>query len=202
MQYKSSQGGYHVDWRGTRAFPWVEPLAVWVNLKGRDPQGIVPREEYEETRRHIIDVLQELRDPDTGDRIVTMVMTREESVNIGLGDERTGDVVYFLKPPYTIWCGPIDDLLTYMATKEHLDKDWLVKDQFRVTGIHGYYLPNEKVGDFTNSSVLVMKGPGVKKGVELKKPVRLMDVAPTISHLLGIPVPRDSEGRVIHEALE
>lgn len=202
LQYKPTPNGYLVDWSRTKAFPWVEPLMVWVNLKGRDPNGIVERREYEDVRGQVIDILQGMRDPDTGERITTMVASREESVNLGLGDERTGDVVYFLRPPYTIWCGPIEDLLTYMAADRHLDTEWFTEDQSRITGIHGYYLPNVKVGEFSNSSLLIMKGPGVKRGEELRKPVRLMDIAPTISYLLGIPVPRNSEGRVIHEALE
>lgn len=196
------KGRYFVDWASTRAFPWIEPLMVWVNLEGRDPDGIVKPREYEDVREEVIDVLQGVRDPETGQRIATMVVTREESWNIGMGDERTGDVVFFLKPPYTIWWGPIVDLLTYTATSEHLDEEWLVRDQEQVTGIHGYYLPNEAVEPFTNSSMLIMKGPGLQKGLELRRPVELVDVAPTISHLLGMPPPRDNEGRIIHEALQ
>ena len=203
LKYKpSGKGKYLVDWSSTRAFPWIEPLMVWVNLEGRDPDGIVKPSEYEDLREEVIDVLQGMRDPQTGQRIVTAVMTREESWNIGMGDERTGDVVFFLKPPYTIWWGPIDDLLTYMATSEHLESEWLVRSQENVTGIHGYYLPNEVVEPFMNSAILIMKGPGVQKGLELKRPVELVDVAPTIFHLLGIPPPKNSEGRIIHEALQ
>ena len=172
-----------------------------MNLEGRDPQGIVKQKEYEEVREQVIDVLQGLRDPETGERVATMVLTREESVNIGWGDERTGDVVYFLRPPYTVWCGPLEDLLTYMATERHLGEDWTFRDQSRVTGIHGYYLPNDRVDRFSNSSIFMAKGPGVKRGVELKKPVKLMDITPTISYILGIPPPRDSEGRILHEIL-
>ncbi|RLE68737.1 MAG: hypothetical protein DRJ34_02415 [Thermoprotei archaeon] len=202
LHYKFSAGKYVVDWSKTKAFPWVEPLMVWINLKNRDPQGIVERNEYEDMREQIIDILQDLRDPETGERIMTMVMTREESQNIGLGDERTGDVVYFLRPPYTIWCGSIEDILTYMASDRHMGKDWLVLNQSRVTGIHGYYLPNERVENFSNSSVFIIKGPRIKKGERLKKPIRLTDIAPTISYLMGIPPPRDSEGRILYEILE
>jgi len=203
LKYKlSGKGKYLVDWSSTRAFPWIEPLMVWVNLEGRDPDGIVKPGEYEDVREEVIDVLQGMKDPETGRRIATTVMTREESWNIGMGDERTGDVVFFLKPPYTIWWGPIVDLLTYMATSEHLEGEWLVRNQENVTGIHGYYLPNEAVEPFTNSAILLMKGPGVQKGLELKRPIELVDVAPTISHLLGIPPPKNSEGRIIHEALQ
>ncbi|RLE96371.1 MAG: hypothetical protein DRJ96_06750 [Thermoprotei archaeon] len=202
LRYRREGGSYVVDWASTRAFPWVEPLMVWVNMRGRDPQGVVEPREYENVREEVIDLLQGLRDPESGDRIATMVMTREEAENVGMGGERAGDVVYFLRPPYTIWCGPIIDLLTYTATDDHLRGGWLVRDQSRVTGIHGYYLPNERVGDFSNSALLIMRGPGVARGVELRRPVRLTDVAPTICHLLEIPPPRDCEGRVIHEALE
>ena len=201
LRYRRESGRYVVDWSRTRAFPWVEPLAVWINLRGRDPQGIVEPGEYEEVREQVIDLLQGFKDPETGERVATMVMTREESVNVGMGDERTGDVVYFLKPPFTIWCGPLVDILTYTATDDHLDGSWIVRDQARVTGIHGYYTPNETVGRFSNSAILIMRGPGVERGVELKKPVKLVDIAPTIAHLLGIPLPRNCEGRVLHEVL-
>ncbi|MBS7642183.1 MAG: alkaline phosphatase family protein [Candidatus Bathyarchaeia archaeon] len=200
LSYKASPDGYLVDWSRTKAFPWIEPLMVWINLVGRDPNGIVEAKDYEDLREQVVDILQNLRDPDTGRKITAMVLRREESVNIGLGDERTGDIVYFLKPPYTIWHGPTEDLLTYKATEDHL-KDWLVRDQSRITGIHGYYLPNERMDRFSNTAIFIMNGPHVKKGEKLKKPIRLTDIAPTISYLLGIPVPRDCEGRVIYEAL-
>ena len=201
LSYKKTSKGFRVDWTKTRVFPWIEPLMMWINLEGRDPQGIVKKNEYEEVREQVIDLLQGLKDPITGDRITTMVLTREESLNIGLGDERTGDIVYFLKPPYTIWHGPIEDLLTYMATEEHL-KDWLVKDQSRITGIHGYYLSNEKLEDFSNMATLIISGPGIKKGEEFKRIPKLQDIAPTIAYLLNIPPPRENDGRILYEIFE
>ncbi|MGC9086715.1 MAG: hypothetical protein ACP5IT_11035, partial [Thermoproteota archaeon] len=61
---------------------------------------------------------------------------------------------------------------------------------------------NDKVSEFSNSSMLIIKGPGIKKGEELKKQVRLMDIAPTISYLLGINPPHTSEGRVLYEIFD
>jgi len=201
LRYKKTNDTCLVDWSKTSVFPWIEPLMMWINLKGRDPQGIIDKEDYEDLRNKVSDILYNLRDPDTGKRIFTMITTREESVNIGLGDERTGDIVYFLNPPYTVWHGPIEDLHTYMATKEHLE-EWLVKDQSRITGIHGYYLPNVKVKDFLNSSMFIINGPGIKRGITLKKMIRLIDIAPTISYLLGIRPPENSEGRILYEIME
>jgi predicted AlkP superfamily pyrophosphatase or phosphodiesterase len=43
-------------------------------------------------------------------------------------------------------------------------------------------------------------GPRVRPGFEITAPVSLLDTAPTLAHLLGIPVPRDWEGRCVREA--
>jgi len=45
-------------------------------------------------------------------------------------------------------------------------------------------------------------GAGVKRGYQIQKQVTLLDTAPTIAHLLGIPRPADWEGEVVAEALE
>jgi arylsulfatase A-like enzyme len=47
---------------------------------------------------------------------------------------------------------------------------------------------------------LVMAGPGIKQGVELDFPARLMDVAPTVLRLLGIE-PTRMDGLVLSQAL-
>jgi hypothetical protein len=38
--------------------------------------------------------------------------------------------------------------------------------------------------------------------VELRSQVRVVDVAPTIAYLLGLPMPANVEGGVVYEALE
>jgi predicted AlkP superfamily pyrophosphatase or phosphodiesterase len=47
----------------------------------------------------------------------------------------------------------------------------------------------------------VLAGPGVRSGETIDAPVSLLDTAPTIAHLLGLPAPDEWEGRVVHEAL-
>jgi arylsulfatase A-like enzyme len=46
----------------------------------------------------------------------------------------------------------------------------------------------------------VAAGPGVRAGVVLDR-VRLIDVAPTVARLLGVPAPT-VDGRVLQEALK
>jgi predicted AlkP superfamily pyrophosphatase or phosphodiesterase len=44
-------------------------------------------------------------------------------------------------------------------------------------------------------------GPRVRQGHEIRQAVSLLDTAPTLAHLLGIPIPREWEGHCVEEAL-
>ena len=48
----------------------------------------------------------------------------------------------------------------------------------------------------------IIGGAGVKKGHIIERPVSLLDTAPTIAHLMGIPQPPVWEGTAVTEALE
>ncbi|MEM1249599.1 MAG: alkaline phosphatase family protein [Acidobacteriota bacterium] len=56
-------------------------------------------------------------------------------------------------------------------------------------------------GVHTTTALFLMKGRGVRSGAQIPRS-SVLDVAPTILARLGIPVPRDMEGRVIKEAFE
>jgi len=62
-RWEPSLGKYVVDWRKTLAFPYYEPPYVWVNLKGREPHGVVSPSEYEEVRERVIEALYSIRRP-------------------------------------------------------------------------------------------------------------------------------------------
>jgi len=49
--------------------------------------------------------------------------------------------------------------------------------------------------------IFIAYGPDVKKGCEVEG-VRIYDIAPTILHLYGLPIPRDMDGRVLEEIFE
>ena len=69
-------------------------------------------------------------------------------------------------------------------------------------GAHGNQLPVGQHGISGQHSTFIMAGPGVKQDVALERSVRVIDVAPTLCHLLGWPMPRNVEGGVIYEALD
>ncbi|RLE96703.1 MAG: hypothetical protein DRJ57_05260 [Thermoprotei archaeon] len=117
-----------------------------------------------------------------------LALRREDAVPLGLGGERDGDVIYFLRPPYEIFDGRLDQLNTAEVAPDLFARGE-VYDAERAFCAHLHYLPTVSTRHFTVKVTLVIKGPGVKKGVRLRRPVRLIDLAPTLAHLLGIPRP-------------
>lgn len=58
-----------------------------------------------------------------------------------------------------------------------------------------------KEGCHDQAGVLVMRGPGIRKGATLHACSNL-DIAPTLLHLMGVPIPSEMKGRVLEEAFE
>jgi len=73
---------------------------IWVNLKGRDPDGIMEPEDYEATCDEVIRALYDFRDYETGRPIVTLALRREDARILGLDCDRTGDVVWAILEDY------------------------------------------------------------------------------------------------------
>jgi predicted AlkP superfamily phosphohydrolase/phosphomutase len=73
---------------------------VFINLEGREPDGIVPAAEYEATQQKIIDALMTYVDPATGERPFVLALTRADAEMLNLWGELVGDVVYALKPGF------------------------------------------------------------------------------------------------------
>jgi len=71
---------------------------IYVNLKGRDPEGIVEPEDYEKVQQQIIDALYTYVDPETGKRPVALALSKKDARILGLHGDRIGDVIYAVYP--------------------------------------------------------------------------------------------------------
>ncbi len=167
-----------VDWARTKAFSIGSFGQVYINLAGVHPQGTVqPGPEYEQLKEWIVDQASALRDPRTGEPLVERVYHREE-VYSGAYIERTPDLI--LQPRG--W--------QYMAFG-HADfgSNQLVEPIIGLSGHHRL------------DGVVMLAGAGVKPGTRLEG-ARILDLAPTILHALGVAVPQAMDGRVLSEAFE
>ncbi len=190
-----------VDWSTTQVFPYLEPPYIWINRKGRDPNGIVPDHEYEAVRSHIIQILENLQDPETDQKIMAKVARKEDLADLGQDGDRIGDIVYFLNPPYQIFDGKMADLDISEITKKTLKRE-ITYDAKRCFGAHAYYLPDTEFYNYSITVPVIIAGPGVKKLGNSSHKCQLQDIAPTLAHLLKIEPPKDATGKILEEMVK
>ena len=104
---QDEQGNDVIDWSQTKAAP-QRSCYIYVNLKGRDPEGIVaPGEEYEQVRERAIAALMDYTDPETGLKPFTLALRSEDARVLGLYGARIGDVVFAQRAEFCGQHGPI-----------------------------------------------------------------------------------------------
>jgi predicted AlkP superfamily phosphohydrolase/phosphomutase len=162
-----------VDWERTTAWGSGGYYGrLFLNVKGREPQGLIAPEQYEATRDRLIAELEALGDP-SGHPIGTRVLRPEALYRTVRG----------AAPP---------DLLVYFG-----DLRWRSVGTVGGGSIHTF--ENDTGPDDANHApdgLLIATGPGL----EPRGPVagmQLMDVAPTVLRLFGQDVPADLQGRSI-----
>ena len=164
--------GAHIlmpDLKKSKALPQRE-LYIYINLKGRDPEGIVDPADYEKVQQEIIDAMLSFVDPQTGKRPVALALAKRDARILGLYGDGIGDVVYALYP----WFG----------------------------GQHGPILPTAEWGIGSLKALMSLTGPGIKKGHRLQRTTWLPDLVPTICYLMDLPMPAQTEGSVLYQALK
>ncbi|NLW50558.1 MAG: hypothetical protein GXY85_06895 [Candidatus Brocadiaceae bacterium] len=172
-----------VDYRRSLAYPVGADHGVYVNLRGRQPQGIVePGAEYEGVRNRVIEALRPLRDPRTGRPVIRAVHRRED-----------------------IWSGPRLDCLPDLIVESEDDQYSMQTLSEGPDGGAVYALPEVRwdrvrlMGGHRSEGVLMAAGPHVRH-VELPD-AAIADVPATVLALLGCPIPEDYDGRVLTEML-
>jgi predicted AlkP superfamily phosphohydrolase/phosphomutase len=93
-------GKEEVDWANTKAWSSVA-AQIFVNLKGRDPDGCVePGEEYEKVCDQIIAALHDYVDEKTGLRPVVFALKNKDARILGTYGDMAGDVLYAIRPEF------------------------------------------------------------------------------------------------------
>ncbi len=155
----------------SRAIP-QRACYVYVNLKGRDPGGIVEPEDYEKVQREIIDFLSTYVEPTTGKRPFSIVLSKKDAMILGLWGDQVGDVVYAFYPEFSGQHGPI------LPTAEY------------------------GIGSLKPLCVYYGPEIGIKKGFSMDRVCNLVDLVPTFCYLTGWPIPKTAEGSVVYQVME
>ena len=160
-----------VDWSQTRV--WGDGGyygRIWINVRGREPEGIVDPADYEALRDEIIERLESLPGPD-GRPIGTHIHRPED-----------------------LWAeqrGVAPDLIAYFG-----DLAWRSNGS---VGHEAYYTFENDTGpddaNHARDGLFIMAGAGLPAG--RRDGLRLLDIAPTILDLFGFPPLDGMRGRVI-----
>ncbi|MEW5987344.1 MAG: alkaline phosphatase family protein [Chloroflexota bacterium] len=159
-----------VDWSRTQAYSMGHVGQIYVNVRGREPQGMVEPGEVEEVLQRVVTALESLRDPDSGRPLLERVVRGSEAAH----------------GPYA---GRAPDL--------HVVLDNYRCIAFPLFAADGRIVTRQIRGDsgsHRREGILLVWGPGVPAGATIQG-ARIEDVAPTILHLLGLPVPEYMDGR-------
>jgi predicted AlkP superfamily phosphohydrolase/phosphomutase len=155
-----------IDWSQTVAYSPVVG-GIYLNLKGREPAGIVLPDQYEEIRERIIADLKTLQDPITQAGLDIEVYRREE-IYRGAKLQSLPDVVLYV-PFYDATPGWGQPVLG----------------------------PRGKPGQHRLHGVFIASGQDIRTG-KLDAEPSIVDIAPTLLHLMGAPLANDMDGRVLN----
>lgn len=100
MQEETRIGYLKADVKKSKCFP-QRTMYIYINLKGRDPEGIVEQADYSKVQQQIIDALLSYVDPATGKRPVSLALSKQDARILGLYGDHVGDVIYALYPWYS-----------------------------------------------------------------------------------------------------
>ena len=92
-------GELEVDWSKTKAIK-TRMNEIYINLKGRQPTGIVDPADKWQLEEDIMTKLYELKSPTTGNRMVSVALRNKDAIHFGLGGPECGDIVYFTAEGY------------------------------------------------------------------------------------------------------
>ena len=166
-----------IDWSRTTAYTRGYSGPIFANLQGREPQGFIhPGEQFEKLVKQIESDLREFKHPVTGLPFVQC----------------------FVRP---------SDLYTGPFARDSFDIGFFPSDwTTQVYGVHDFASNRpvepspDRTGTHRMNGVFFLRGPRVKAEATVEH-ARLIDIAPSVLGLMGVPIPKNMDGRFLSTAL-
>ena len=167
-----------IDWNATKAYFFGTTTGtIYINLRGKGPHGIVDPADYHTLCAYIIHSLKNMKDPKTRCEIVDDVYKKEE-LFAGEYLENAPDLCVTFKEGYGVRIKKDDRFL----------KKEIVTDTSEWTGEHDI------------NGIFIAAGPHFKKNSKIEEAC-VQDIAPTILYVMGVPIPKDMDGRILLESI-
>ncbi|MEM8858359.1 MAG: alkaline phosphatase family protein [Chloroflexota bacterium] len=162
-----------IDWKRTTAYSMGHVGQIYLNMRGREPHGIVTEYDYEEKRQEIVDVLHQLKDKN-GRKLVTQIILREDTYSGEFTED--GPDIHVVIDDYNMIAFPL------FATDGKIVTDQIRGD----TGCH------------RSEGIFIAHGPKVTTG-DVRPEANILDISPTVFALLNEPVPQHMDGQVLKD---
>ncbi|MFZ5907798.1 MAG: alkaline phosphatase family protein [Nitrospirota bacterium] len=164
-----------IDWQRTKAY--ADPCGgININLRGREPQGIV--EQGKEA-----------------DELIAMIKSRFSELTVESENAlpKSGDWILSKEEIYEgPFAGEAADLYYSLNQRSYLHKTKIgAESKFGTSSLGS--------GMHRDHGIFIMNGPHCVAKGHLKP--RMIDIAPTILYLMGLPVMREMDGQVLEEGI-
>jgi predicted AlkP superfamily phosphohydrolase/phosphomutase len=160
-----------IDWSLTKAYCGRSTEnGLYINMKGREPSGIVEKSEYDSLRSYLKSELEKLVNPASHEPIFKTVYLREELYS-GPFVNYAPDIVFELQEGYKVVSTP--------------------SPGFRLE-----YVGNRRRGIHAMDGIFIACGPMIQS-VQTLTGLRIIDLTPTILHAMNLPIPESLDGQVI-----
>jgi 2',3'-cyclic-nucleotide 2'-phosphodiesterase (5'-nucleotidase family)/predicted AlkP superfamily phosphohydrolase/phosphomutase len=160
---------------------------IQIYINNNLPNGVT----YNAVRAAVKASFGSLADPDDpGKQIVDRILDKEQLRDVDGSDSlhpnRSGDVVVVLRPPYQSDAG----------------KPGIAIAPSDFFGQHGFAPDLVDLAHNVNlHATFIMSGPGIRTAATPLQGLRAVDVAPTISFLMGFPGPQNARGRILFDVM-
>ncbi len=162
-----------VDWSRTMAYGFGLG-GVYLNIKKRESEGILEEKDIEETMQKIIQGLEALVDPNTGQRCINKVYRKSEIFN-GPYTPNAPDIIVGYREGYRASWDSVKGKISEEIFEDNTNL-WSGDHSVNPEDVPGIFFCNKKIRD---------------------DELNIMDIAPTVLSLFGIDRPAHMDGKII-----
>jgi predicted AlkP superfamily phosphohydrolase/phosphomutase len=182
LSKKTKDALMYIDWKKTRAYA-VGLGFIYLNLEGREPNGIVSRDDARALMDELRVKLLAATDPENGERICSEVYIPRD-IHSGDHIALEADLIPGFRAPYRVgWSTSSGGLNTVESNGGTVPGPVCSDNDSNWSGDHVSMALSDVLGVFFSNRKVKLPAEGV----------RALQIAPTALALLGVPVPEEMD---------
>lgn len=206
FQYYKNPGSALIDFSKTQAYFFNNLdygiTGISVNKKGRNLYGVLSENEARQLIKKLYVILKEASFP-TGEKVFEDVKITEPEFN-SLSPDISFSLSALFKKDNLVFEKAGTNVKAFLKGKGILNgkgdllSEIIVDDKvYPLFEFINYSMP----GTHEANGVIILQGPGIRKNKMIAN-ARNIDIAPTVLYLLGLPLAKDMDGKMLTEIFE